>query len=317
MSTPKRPTFFHRVQYVAMRIVLGFTNLMPEVVAYGFADLVGRLFFRLSRRRQGFAMRHLRAAFGTTKSEAELLRIGRVSTGAAFKAAVDMTRVIPVLRKGTLLDHVVNAEELKSVPAAPALLVSLHLGGWEIGAMAFATIGTPCHAIGRRFKNPLIDDFVFGTRERAGLFVHPRRGGIRPVARALEAGCYGLQVVDQNQRLRGVFAPWFGQRASCERAAASLALRRGYPIFVGVAYREGRGMRFRLRGMPALRPVPTGDHAADVLALVTALNRQLEACILERPEQYLWIHDRYRTQPDPTAPAPTDDAEAGFEGDES
>lgn len=310
MNRPRRPTWRDYLVYALARFAFGFAVLAPERLAYGTAGLLGRLFFRCSRRRQALALRQLGNAFGSTKTRKELLAIGRISTGYVFQAAVDVFRLTPVIAKGKLRERIVNPDELRLVPKAPALVLTGHLGAWEVSAMAVASLGTPGHAIGRRFKNPLIDEFVFGARAKGGLHIHPRRGGIRPVARALAEGCYGLLVVDQNQRLRGVFAPWFGELASCERAAATLALRRGYPILVGACYRVGTAMRYRLRGSEPIHPVSTGDPEADVLRIVTQINQRLEEHILHCPEQYLWIHDRYRTQPGGT-PDPADASEAG------
>jgi KDO2-lipid IV(A) lauroyltransferase len=312
----KKPRLLVLVEYALARVGLGFATVAPERVAYGLAGALGRLFFRLSKRRQRIALRNLRLAFGPDVPERELLRIGRVSTGNTFKAAVDTVRLIPVIAKGELLSHIVNPELLREVPRPPAWILSGHFGAWEVAGMAVATLGTPCHAIGRRFKNPLLDAFVFGNRERAGLFVHGRRGGIRAVANALRSGAYGLQIVDQNQRLRGVFAPWFGELASCERAASVLALRFRYPILIGACVREGHGMRYRLLRVGVIDPVATGDHDADVLRLVTTINAHLEGVIRRYPEQYLWIHDRYRTRPeDPAGAAGAGEDVAGADPD--
>jgi KDO2-lipid IV(A) lauroyltransferase len=104
-------------------------------------------------------------------------------------------------------------------------------------------------------------------------------------------------VVDQNQRLRGVFAPFFGEIASCERGAVTLALRRGYPIIVGVALRIGRGFRFELVTADPFVLEHTGDKQKDLYAGVVRVNQAIEGLVRRAPEQYLWIHDRYRTQP--------------------
>ena len=163
--------------------------------------------------------------------------------------------------------------------------------------MAMAQRWGSGHGVARVSKNPLLQQWLLQNRQRGGLHIHPRRGGIRGLAKALQQGGVGLQVVDQNQRLRGVFAPFFGRLASCERAAATMALRHGYPIIVGVALRQGRGFRFQLVSSEPFSLVSTGDKAKDLLAAVVRINGELEALIRRAPEQYLWIHDRYRTQP--------------------
>jgi KDO2-lipid IV(A) lauroyltransferase len=153
-------------------------------------------------------------------------------------------------------------------------------------------------------RNPLLQRWILGNRQRGGLHIHPRRGGVRDLARALAAGGVGLQAVDQNQRLRGVFAPFFGEIASCERAAASLALRNGYPIVVGVALRKGHGFRFEFVALEPFVLRRTGDKQADLHAAVVRINQAIERLVRLAPEQYLWIHDRYRTKAPATAPGP-------------
>ena len=147
------------------------------------------------------------------------------------------------------------------------------------------------------FKNPLQQRYITESRAKVGLHLHPRRGGIRGLARALARGCVGLQAVDQNQRRRGVFVPFFGRLASTERSAATLAVRKGYPIMVGSCRRVGRGFRFKTHIDALIYGEATGDTEADVERLVRRINERLEQHILAAPEQYLWIHNRYRTRP--------------------
>ncbi len=300
--------------YVGARAALAVTTWLPERCAYGLAGALGRGFFRLSRRRQRHALHQLRNAYGTSRSDAELLRLARCATGHLFQVALDMVRIGPLLARGDLLRCITNPEIVQQVPRGPALIVSGHLGSWEVAGLVIAASGQACHAIGRRFRNPYFDRFVFGQRERGGLFVHPRRGGVRALARAMRGGALGLQVVDQNQRLRGVAAPWFGELASCERAAATLAMRLQCPIHVGATYREGNGLRFSCVLGAAIRPQPLVRGEAEVRRLVTAINAELEKLVLARPEQYLWIHDRYRTRPHLAAVDPgTEDDETEAE----
>src|SRR5690606_23361154 len=143
-------------------------------------------------------------------------------------------------------------------------------------------------------RNPLTAAFLKRRREAAGLVMHPRRGGIRPLVRALARRCPVLQVVDQNQRLRGVFVPFFGRLASTERSAATLAVRKGYPVFAGACVRSGGGFRFRFEVVPPFRASPTGDAESDVRAACRQINALVETLVLRHPDQYLWIHDRYR-----------------------
>lgn len=297
--------FTDRLVYWIARAAFGAAARVPQWLGYGAADLLGRLFFRLDRRRRGYALTFLRQAFPELDDRARL-RIGSRATGNLFKVPLDMARLTRLLARGgelrTVLDDAPARVHLTKLQA-PFLGLTAHLGNWEVAAIGVAQYAGGAHGIARIARNPLLQQWILDNRERGGLVIHPRRGGVHDLSRALAAGRVGLSVVDQNQRLRGVFAPFFGRQASCERAAVSLALRRGYPIIVGAAIRRGRGFRFELIAAEPFVPAATGDRAADLLAGVTRVNAAIESLIRQAPEQYLWIHDRYRTQSDPRAAA--------------
>ena len=160
--------------------------------------------------------------------------------------------------------------------------------------MLLAGLGLNVHAVVKAARNPLVDRWLIDNRERVGMHIHPRRGGIRTLVRVLAEGGVAAMVIDQNQRLRPVIAPFFGAAARCERSAAAIALRGGYPVVVAGVVRVGGGMRFRGLYEGAATFTPTGDADADLVAAVTRLNQMLERLIRRAPEQYLWIHDRFR-----------------------
>ncbi len=298
----RRPRFKHRVEYAALRSAIFVANAMPEWLAYRGVAALGRLFFRCSKRRQQVALRMLRNAY-PGRPDGELLPIARRATGNVFKVVLDMLRLGRCLEGDRYRDRVDLEPLRRNLPEPPFLGLTLHLGSWEVGATGISLCVGGADVVVQTFKNPLVQSFLERTRGRAGLVLHPRRGGIRGLARALAAGRVGLQAVDQNQRLRGVFVPFFGELASTERAAATLAIRKGYPVIVGCAVRTGVGFRFRVEANPAIRIEPSGDRDRDVEKLILAINAQLEELVLRYPEQYLWIHDRYRTRPE--TPEPT------------
>jgi KDO2-lipid IV(A) lauroyltransferase len=284
----------HRLVYWLGRSAIGVAAVLPQWLGYGAAAALGRLYFRCSRRRRDCARRFLGAAFPGLPDR-EVLRLGRVATGNVCKVPIDMCRVSKLLARGQDLRSVVDGNGFeRAMPAPPYLAVTAHLGSWEVAAVVMAQASGGAHAVVRTFRNPLLQRWILANRRRGGLFVHPRRGGIRHLAAALRGGAVGLQVVDQHQRLRGVMAPFFGRMASCERAAVSLALRAGYPVVVGAAVRVGSGFRFRMVWSAPFVPRRSGDREADLLAAVTEVNARLEQLIVAHKEQYLWIHDRYR-----------------------
>lgn len=281
-------------------VMLGL-GYLPQRLAYSGIAALGQFFFLLSKRRQKYALNFLRQAFPEGKTDKELLAIGRRSTGNFLRVTIDMMRVHRVLRKGNIEDYIEGVESIREqLGEGPVLVVTGHLGSWEVGAIQIAGI-REAHAIARRFKNPLLHRYMANSRKAGGLHLHSRRGGLRGLSRALKEGAVGMQVVDQNQRLRGVFVPFFGKQASTERSAATLAVRKGYPVAICTCVRKGFGFQFHVHVEEMIEPESVaahGDVAAAVKRLVLRINQRLEKAILRHPEQYLWAHDRYRTQPD-------------------
>jgi len=298
-SSSGKVRFSDRIVYCLARLVIGAAARVPQWLGYRVAAGIGRLWFRFDGRRRRYAVKFLQAAYPDL-SEREHLRLGSCATASLFMVPLDMARLTRLLGRGRSIGDVVKCDETAPLLLAlpkPFLVVTAHLGSWEVGAVWLAELLGGAHGIARLTKNPLLNDWMLGTRQQSGLRVHSRRGGLRGMARGMEEGYVGLQIIDQNQRLRGVYAPFFGKLASCERSAMSLALRKGYPVIVAAVLRRGYRFEFELVVSETFHPEATGDKQADLLAAVTRANRALEKLIRSAPEQYLWIHDRYRTQP--------------------
>lgn len=298
-SSRRKVRISDRVIYCIARLAIGVAARVPQWLGYRCAAGLGRLWFYFDGRRRRYAVKFLQNAYPDL-SEREHLRLGACAMVNLFMVPLDMARLTRLMGRGRCARDVVKCDDaalqLSQLPK-PFMAVSAHLGGWEVGAVCLAELLGGAHGIARLTKNPLLNDWMLRTRQQSGLRMHSRRGGLRGMARGMEEGYVGLQVIDQNQRLRGTFAPFFGKLASCERSAMSLALRKGYPVvFVGVLRRNYR-FEFELVVTETFRPKVTGDKQADLLAAVTRANQALERLIRLAPEQYLWIHDRYRTQP--------------------
>lgn len=294
-ETPRLGTVGQRLAYGLYRCGFAIIGWMPERLAYGIAGMLGSSVVRLSKKRRAHAMTMLHLAYPDEKDDAVLLKLARQGSANLFKVSIDMVLATRRLTKGSFEKCVDMSELRDSGLPAPWIGVSGHLGGWEGGSIGVSFTGYDAHVTARVINNPLLTRWLLETRQKAGLQIHDRRGGIRDVAAALEKGGVLVQAIDQHQRKRGIQAPWFGRMASCERAAATLAVRRGYPLMVAASIRIGKGFRFKWVIQEIIQPENTGDHAADIQHTVERVNLSLEALIRRYPEQYLWIHNRYRT----------------------
>lgn len=288
--------WFHHLEYFAFRTTVAVVSRLPERFAYWLFARTADLYLRFASRRRELGRTNLSLAFPDA-DEDFLRRTLREATRNAFQNVLDAMLMLRHVEKGTFAERVDTSVPRALKPEGAFLGLAAHLGSWEVSAIGIASLVEEGHAIGRMPKNPKLAALLRQKRESAGLNLHNRRGGIRPLARALVRGHAGMLVVDQNQRRRGMFVPFFGKLASTDRSAATLALKRGYPIMFGTAVRKGPGFRFVFDVEMVDLPAPTGDEDQDLYEACAQINRTIEVFVRRYPSQYLWIHDRFRTRP--------------------
>jgi len=165
-----------------------------------------------------------------------------------------------------------------------------HLGNWELAPLAARQYGLAMTHFYRAANNPLVDRMIARCRG-GGDFAPKGAAGSRRAFAALRRGGHLAMLVDQKLN-DGIAVPFFGRPAMTAPALALLALHFDC-VVLPVRVERRRGARFRLTVHPPL-PVPrSGDRAGDVAALMTQVNRTLEAWIRERPEQWFWLHRRW------------------------
>ena len=308
----KPPLFVDLLGWIPIRCVLFGLAWLPERVAYGFMAATGRFFFRVSARRRRIVLANLAQAFGEERSEAELFELGRTSTGEVFRVLVDVARTPRMMRRKDISERLdaagareglALAEDL--APGTPVIICSPHLGSWEAASIMAAQVFGELYIIARPMANRFLQRYMLRTRSLVGQHILPRRGGIQAIRRGLQGGGHAVFLPDQNQRIRGTFVSFFGKLASCDRSPVLLSTMGGHPIVVGAALRVGGGYRFRMvLGQVFLPRVPEEGRREEMLAEgILQLNQALERLIRQAPEQYFWLHNRFRTRPPETRAA--------------
>jgi KDO2-lipid IV(A) lauroyltransferase len=173
----------------------------------------------------------------------------------------------------------------------PAVMFTAHLGNWEMLQWTAARMGLEFAVVYRRPNNPLIARAIEGRRGGLVEFLPKGMQGAFGAARVLERGGRLGMLVDVKEN-KGIALPFFGHPAMTGTAVATLALRYGASLRGIWAQRLGPG-RFRITVEPPLEVARTGDHDADVRAIMAAINARVEAWIRERPDQWLWLHRRW------------------------
>ena len=250
-------------------------------------------------RRRALALRNVELAFPDMPRD-ERRRVARRSFQHLGMAAAEMCRALHEPVDRTL--QRVNLEGLPHVrhvmaTYGRALLVTAHYGNWELLTLAYRLSGFPLSIVVRPLDAPVLDGVVRRLRVTAGAEIIDKREAIRPVLQALRRGSLVAILLDQNaSRREGVFVPFFGHLASTSRSAATLALRTGTPILPLFIRREPDGMHRITVGDP-IEPDPGRATEDGIVELTRRCTEAIEDAIRQAPEQWLWMHARWRTRP--------------------
>jgi len=178
-----------------------------------------------------------------------------------------------------------------------ALLLTAHLGNWELLAAAHRLTGFPLSVVVRPLDTPWLDTLAERLRRSTGVELIAKRGALRPVLEALRRGRMIGILMDQNAaRRESVFVDFFGRPASTSRSIALLALRTRTPVIPVFTRRDPDGCHTVFVHPPLPEPAANGSEAA-VVELTARCTLAIERAIREAPEQWLWSHDRWRTRP--------------------
>jgi len=202
-----------------------------------------------------------------------------------------------------ILDRVetVGLENMKAALAAGrgAICATGHIGNWELFALAHSLLHQPLAVVARPLDNPELDRRLCEIRAQGGNVVIDKRFALAQVVRNLRQNRIVAILMDQNvQATDGIFVDFFGRPAATTTVAAALAVRTGCALVPGHSV-LGRDGRYRLVYEPALRWSPSGNREADIALLTQRLTTIIEGWIRDAPEQWLWLHRRWKTRPEP------------------
>ncbi len=297
-------TAAHRAEYYALRGVVGSLHAMPWGAAGAFGARLGLLGFRPFHVRRHVVERQIAAAF-PERSADEVSALARAAYAHLGRSTIE-TALLPSIGQSGVLDLVESAEGFELIDEAMAagkgaILITGHLGNWELAGAYVAARGVPMDVIVRTQANPLFDTYLNQTRATLGMTVVRDREAVRRTPRSLREGRAVAFVADQGVLgLASTFVPFFGRPAKTPRGAAVFAMRYRVPTLFVTALRQPSG-RYRV-SVESIPIIDTGDRDADVDAIVANYTAVLERWVRTAPEQYFWHHRRWRRQPPETPP---------------
>ncbi len=274
-------------------------GLLPLRAQLALAAALGRLAWLSARRRRVGRAQIAQAMPSVPPAERE--RLLRLSCGHLGRSAAEV--LVAGRRLGEGLAQRVHFEDgarelLASLSGRALIAVEPHLGSVDMGGAALALAGMRPAFPMRLPSNYYAARTLEARRRGYGVTLIERHGAVRALLGHLKAGGTAVLATDQNAHHAPIFVDWFGRPAVAERAAAALALKTGAPVLVFWCPRSEEPGRWRF-GCALVRAAAAPAAADDdaVRELTLRMHQEMERAILRWPEQYLWIHDRYRTRP--------------------
>ena len=287
--------------YRLITSIISLLNFLPRHAAISVGGSLGKLAFLLIHDARRRTLSNLSQAFGDEKNEKELRELGSKVFENVGKNVADAVRLKKM--KWEDIDRIVEIEGLEHFDQAYGLgkgLIALtgHIGNFELLAAWFSLRGYNVSVIGRELYDPRLDRLLVENRESVGLENIPTRAGVKPIIRALKAGrTLGVLADQDSTQVRGVFVNFFGRPARTPVGPILLPYKTASPIIPMAIVRTQKN-RYKIIVKPPVVLTFSEDREKDILDVTQRCTKVLELIIREYPDQWLWMHARWKHKPE-------------------
>src|SRR6202789_3319351 len=290
-----------RLEFILVFVLVRGLGALPRRWARAAGAGLGALAFVLTSRLRRTGERNLQLAYPASDDawRKRILRQLYRNLGLQLAEFCVMSRYTPASTRSLVrydgLEHYLAARE----KGRGVLVVTGHLGAWELSSFYHSLMGYPMSLVIRRLDNPRVDAFVNEIRTRHGNRVIHKDDFARGLITAMHAGETVGILMDTNMTPpQGVFVPFFGVPACTASGLARVALHSGAAVLPGFLLWEESEQKYVLHFGPELSLLRTGDAAADIAANTALFTAAIKSYIRQYPGQWLWVHRRWKTRPE-------------------
>jgi Kdo2-lipid IVA lauroyltransferase/acyltransferase len=294
-----------KLEYAVAWPFIKILGLMPRPLSRAFAIALAQVFYLFHAKLRRVGMRNLELAF-PKKTEAERARILRGVFTSLGRQLAEICQFPRYTREN--VDEVVVYDGLENYEQAHArgkgvLFLTAHFGAWELSAFAHSLHGHWLYIVMRPMDNSYLDRLINGYRTMYGNKTVAKDDFVRGLLAAMKAGEVVGILMDTNMTPpQGVFVNYFRIPACTASGLARIALRTDAAVVPGFTIWDEKLGKYRLRFDPAVELVRTGDLEADLVTNTQNFTSVIEKYAREYPEQWLWVHRRWKTRPEGQPP---------------
>ncbi|MBI1824715.1 MAG: lysophospholipid acyltransferase family protein [Nitrospirae bacterium] len=292
-------TFNYRLQYLLYLLFSEMANRLPEEISNRFGRYLGRVFYLVDKRHRNVTLNNLRAAYGSRLNEAEIEKIAVQSFQNLGQSVLEMIRLSR--RNATEILKSLSVEGAEHYQNAikkgkGLVFIGAHMGNWELLGIAISLLFQKGFMVARKMDNPFLHLRVNEIRTFTGNKVINKNDAFWEMIRLLKKGELVCVLMDQNVAHReGVFVPFFGRPACTNKGLAMILLKTKTPMVPIFIVRKPDGSH-RIIVKPEIPLVQTGNLKNDIRQNTANINLSIEEVVREYPDQWLWMHRRWKTQ---------------------
>lgn len=284
--------------------IISIVRLAPLGIVKAISNTLGDLLFFISKKRRNIAVDNLRNAFRDEKSEKDIREIARKCCRTFFYNFLESIKLNYVFsspeKAGRLEEKTRNLVETfqkaKTIhdESGGCIFVTPHIGSWEMFPHIGASLGIPLVIVARPLDNERIEQLIYTNRSSSGTGVIPKKNALSALRKYLREGKSVGMLPDQST-MKGLVIDFFGRPATTTPVPALLSIAYNRPIVVVTCCRKKGEFQYEGFVSDPIMPGEYTDKKAEIIRLTGEMTRKMESIIRKYPEQYLWMHNRWKT----------------------
>ena len=304
MKKGKKSRLQKSLEYAVAYSIISAVRRAPLTIVKIISKFLGDILFFVSKKRRDIAVENLRHAFSAEKTEKEIRELARECCRSFFFNALETIKFNYLFTRPDMADRMKEKtgnlyETFKKAKkihdgSGGCIFVTPHIGSWEMFPHITASLGLPLVIVARPMDNEHIEKLVFANRSSSGQVIIPKKNALFALRKTLREGSSVGMLPDQST-MKGLMIDFFGRPATTTPVPALLSIAYNRPIVVTACCR-GKG-EFQYEGFVSdpIMPGEYTDKKAEIIRLTEEMTREMESIIRKYPEQYLWIHNRWKT----------------------
>ncbi len=283
--------------YLAVRVAVAFIQALPLETCQAWARRAAWLLWHVVRLRRNVIDANLQIAFPhSTPRRRQAIALGMWEHLLVMLAEIALAPRKVHRTNWRRHSHIPDMPTMvrRLLDTRPVVMISAHLGNFELGGYMLGLHGFPTHTIARRLDNPYLDRWINNFREATGQYMLAKDGSSHEIDALLKSGGTLALLGDQHAGKAGCWVDFFGKPASTHKAVALFTLASRAPTATVAMLRRGAPLHFEMCVADLVDPQESGFEMGTIPLVAQWYTRRLEELIRLAPDQYWWLHQRWR-----------------------